>query len=127
MHDTPIKDVRHFYQVAAIQIRRELIELGQQCQCLAKPSSSEVDAEQVVVHELQQWALFHHGVDKLPSDQREVFDLIWYHDLNREEAADLLGVPMPQVRRLWRSARLSMHDLLDGGRFPEGRLLLPQK
>ena len=118
MHDTPIKDVRHFYQLAAIHIRRELIELGQQCQSLGKPSSSDVDAEQETLPELQQWALFHDGVDKLPNDQREVVDLIWYHELNRDEAADLLGVPMPQVRRLWRSARLSLHDLLDGGSFP---------
>lgn len=114
LHDTPIQDVRHFYQLAAIQIRRELIDLCRRCQGLAGYSRS----DSVVIEQLRQWTLFHNGVDSLPGDQREVFDLIWYHEMNRDEAAELLGVPMPQVRRLWRSARLSLHDLLDGGQFP---------
>jgi DNA-directed RNA polymerase specialized sigma24 family protein len=34
LHDTPIKDARHFYRLAALQIRRELIDLCNQCQTL---------------------------------------------------------------------------------------------
>lgn len=118
MHDTSIHDVRDFYRLAAIQIRRELIELCHHCQSLGDASCSDDPSKRVAVHELRQWARFHNGVDSLPDEQREVFDLIWYHEMNRDEAADLLGVPRPQVRRLWRSARLSLHDLLDGDRFP---------
>lgn len=118
LHDTAIKDVRHFYGLAAIQIRCELIELCHHCQGLGDPSSEDFRADRVAVNELQQWALFHNSVDALPGDQREVFELIWYHELNRDEAAELLGVPLPQVRRLWRSARLNLHDSLNGGSFP---------
>jgi RNA polymerase sigma-70 factor (ECF subfamily) len=118
LHDTAIKDVRHFYRLAAIQIRRELIELCHYCQGLGDPTFDDSRADRVAANELQQWALFHNSVDELPGDQREVFELIWYHEMNRDEAAQLLGVPLPQVRRLWRSARLNLHDVLNGGRFP---------
>jgi RNA polymerase sigma-70 factor (ECF subfamily) len=119
MHDTGIKDVRHFYRLAAIQIRRELIELCHDCQGLGDQSCNGSTPHWVAANELRQWALFHNSVDALPSDEREVFELIWYHEMNRDEAAELLGVPLRQVRRLWRSARLSLHDLLGGGSFPD--------
>lgn len=118
MHETAIEDVRHFYRLAAIQIRRELIELCHHCRRLGDRSSSHSASDRIAANELQEWALFHDSVDALPGDQREVVELIWYHEMNRDEAAELLGVPVPHVRRLWRSARLSLHDWLDGGRFP---------
>jgi RNA polymerase sigma-70 factor (ECF subfamily) len=118
MHDEPIHDVRHFYRLAAIQIRCELIQLCHYCQGLGDPSPTDAVTDRVAVDELRQWAFFHHCVDALPGDQREVFELIWYHELNRDETATLLAVPRPHVRRLWRSARVNLHDLLDGGRFP---------
>lgn len=117
LHDTPIKDVRHFYRLAAIQIRRELIDLCHQCQDLdlKGDESGRVEAsydESISVGELRRWALFHDSVDALPESEREVFELIWYHELGRTETAELLGEPVAEVRRLWRSARLKLHDLL---------------
>jgi RNA polymerase sigma-70 factor (ECF subfamily) len=119
LHDTPIKDVRQFYRLAAIQIRRELIELCRHCQDL-EPGSREASdgVERSSVEELRHWAQFHDSVDALPQPQREVFELIWYHEMDREQVAELLGVPLGQVRRLWRSARLSLHDYLGDGGFP---------
>jgi RNA polymerase sigma-70 factor (ECF subfamily) len=120
LHDTPIKDVRHFYRLAAIQIRRELTDLCRHCQDFEQGSSEEDDpVERISMEELRRWAQFHDSVDALPESQREVFELIWYHEMNREEAAELLGVPLREVRRLWRSARLSLHDLLGDGGFPK--------
>lgn len=118
LHDTPIKDVRHFYRLAAIQIRRELAELCRHCQDFeqAPPPGSD-EAERTSVHELRRWAQFHDSVDALPESQREVFELIWYHEMDREEVAELLDVPLGQVRRLWRSARLSLHRQLGDGGF----------
>jgi len=120
LHDTPIKDVRHFYRLAALQIRRELVDLCRHCQDFEPGSLERSDGlERTSVEELRHWAQFHDSVDALPEPQREVFELIWYHEMNREEAAELLGVPLGEVRRLWRSARLSLHDSLGDGGFPE--------
>ncbi len=99
LHDAPLKNVRHFYQLASLHIRRELTDL---CRSRGVPASGE----------LRQLAQFHDSVDKLPGDQREVFELIWYHELTRDEVAALLGLPVVKVKRLWRSARLGLHERL---------------
>jgi RNA polymerase sigma factor (sigma-70 family) len=106
LHDLPIKDVRHFYQMAAVEIRRELIEVCHACgsQSAADQSMSPAD--------LEQWAHFHQCVDELPSQQRDVFELLWYHELKQTDVAQLLKVSIKEVRRLWRDARLSLHDHL---------------
>ncbi len=100
LHATPVKDARHFYQLASLQIRRELIEI-----C----SQQESDDRQPFSR-LQH---FYDCVDRLPEKQREVFELIWYHEIPREEVAQLLGADVVEIRRLWRSARLALHDRLD--------------
>lgn len=96
----PIKDTRHFYQIASIEIRRELIDL-----CRRGKTSGN--------RELQQLAAFYDCVDSLPERQREVFELIWYHEIPRGDVAELLGAEVAEIKRLWRSARLTLHDRLE--------------
>jgi hypothetical protein len=96
----PIKDTRHFYQIASVEIRRELIDL-----CRRGESSGN--------RELLQLAEFYDCVDSLPESQREVFELIWYHEMSRGEVAELLAAEVVEIKRLWRSARLTLHDRLD--------------
>ena len=127
LYDTPIQDVRQFYRMAAFQIRRELVDLCNRCQTLEAPSPDprspeppavneyehdDASADSITVDSLRQWALFHDSVDALPDPEREVFELVWYHELTRTEAAQLLGLPVRNVRSLWRAARLQLHDLL---------------
>jgi DNA-directed RNA polymerase specialized sigma24 family protein len=57
------------------------------------------------------------GVDKLPDEQREVFDLLWYQELSQEEAAGVLGMSVPTVKRRWRDAKMELIDVL-GDNFP---------
>src|SRR5262249_53408538 len=56
-------------------------------------------------------------IGKLPEEQREAFDLLWYQELNQEEVARVLGVPVPTVKRRWRDAKLELIGLL-GDNFP---------
>ena len=60
------------------------------------------------------WTEFHEQVNRLPEEQREVFDLIWYQGLSFTEAAAVLGVAARTVTRRWHSALLAVHDALDG-------------
>ena len=57
---------------------------------------------------------FHTQVGKLPDEEREVFDLIFYLGLEQAEVAKRLGVSVPTVRRRWRAAKERLHDLLGG-------------
>ncbi|MFO0844469.1 MAG: hypothetical protein U0797_19080 [Gemmataceae bacterium] len=37
------------------------------------------------------WSEFHAAIEKLPAEEREVFDLLWYHELPQAEAAGAAG------------------------------------
>lgn len=136
LEEVQLVDVRHFYRLAALQIRRELIDLArhyhgpqgmgakhhtQRVSDAEGPTSAppaydpaEVSADP---QRMQQWAEFHECIGQLPAREREVFELLWYHDLPQQEVADLLGVSTRQIKRIWRAAKLQLHDQL-GGELP---------
>ena len=49
---------------------------------------------------------------RLPAEEREVFDLLWYEGLEQREAAACLGVPRATVQRHWLKARLRLKAIL---------------
>jgi RNA polymerase sigma-70 factor (ECF subfamily) len=67
---------------------------------------------------LAAWAEFHDRVDSLDDRLRTVFDLLWYQEKTQEEAAALLGVSVPTIKRDWREAKLALIEML-GDEFPE--------
>ncbi len=127
-----IVDSRHFYRLAALQIRRELIDLcrhyhgrhglgaNHQTQMHAAadntvaPPLHEVGQNSDDPQHMQQWSEFHESVDQLPENEREVFEMLWYHELPQEEVAKIVGLSVRQVKRIWRSAKLRLHDQLVG-------------
>ena len=46
-----------------------------------------------------------------------MFDLLWYQELSQQEAATLLGVSVPTVKRRWSDAKIELIDAL-GDNFP---------
>jgi RNA polymerase sigma-70 factor (ECF subfamily) len=120
--------VRDFVNLAAVQIRRELIDLarhydgpeGQGRHHASKTLLSHVDraADSDDPARLAAWTEFHDQIDGLPDEQKEVFHLLWYQGLPQAAAAALLGVSERVVKYRWRAARLALHDRL-GGRLPD--------
>ena len=127
--------VRSFINLAAVQIRRELIDLarhydgpegpGRHHASQAGSDGSEsppgrLDATNDTDDptRLSAWTEFHEQVGNLPDEEREAFDLLWYQGLTQSEAAALLGVTERVVKYRWRSARLKLHQRL-GGRLPD--------
>ena len=126
-----------FFKLAATQIRRELIDLarhhygpmgGGANHATAFRGSQDADPG-TPVHEragdlrdeparLALWTEFHQQIEKLPEEEREVFDLLWYQGLKQEEAADLIGVSTRTVKSRWRNARIHLHEAL-GGELPD--------
>ena len=122
----------HFFRLAALHLRRELIDLARSYfgpEGLAANYSSNVDAAAGqsaehnrldiadVTHEPSRvlaWAEFHEQVDNLPDVEREVFELLWYQGLSQVEVAKLLEISERSVRRHWRQARLQLHEALRG-------------
>ena len=114
--DVRPESLRHFFNLAAQQIRRELIDLARQHARL--DGQVELKAEVAADHDepstLAQWTEFHGKVEALPEDEREVFSLIWYEELTQAEVADLLKVSTRTVIRRWQHARYRLGQALYG-------------
>jgi RNA polymerase sigma factor (sigma-70 family) len=122
-----LTDARHFFRLAALQIRRELLDM---CRHYYGPLGAGANY-QTAMHDpaadrsqrpelsadpqkVQEWGDFHRHVGELPETEREVVDLLWYHELSQDEAARILGVSTRHVKRLWRSARLLLYSRMQG-------------
>lgn len=121
---------RHYYRLAAVQIRRELIDLarhyyGPQGQGAHHVSAAD-EGNSVTPevrdppdpssdpHRLAAWGEFHRQVSALPDEEREVFELLWYQGLSQAEAMKVLEMPERTLQRHWRSARLKLHEACQG-------------
>jgi RNA polymerase sigma-70 factor (ECF subfamily) len=126
-----------FHRLAALQVRRELIDLarhyfgaegpGRAHQSNAPRTSSQRDSPTPAYEaadvsgepsRLAAWTEFHQKADELPDEEREVFDLVWYQGLSYGEAAEVLKVSAKTVMRRYQAARLRLHDAV-AGRLPE--------
>ncbi len=120
-----------FYRLAATIIRRELLDLAKHyygphglganyasVDCgIASTSPAAAQTPPVLADDpggLEAWARFHDGIERLPDEERSVFDLLWYQQMPRAEAAALLNVSERTVKRRWASARLLLHQALEG-------------
>jgi RNA polymerase sigma factor (sigma-70 family) len=126
---------RDFFRLAAAQIRRELIDLARRYsgpEGLGAHHSTCAGSDSAIVspagarepsdatHEpgrLAAWTEFHRGIENLPEEDREVFDLLWYQGLTQAEAGAVLGVAERTVNRRWIAARLRLNEAL-GGQLP---------
>ena len=122
------ESVRHFFNLAAVQIRRELIDLGRKHfgpHGIGKNHHTDHqpgDGRGGTLHALEsepvdlaEWTEFHERAESLPAAEREVFDFLYYEGVSQEEAASILGCSVRTIRRRWNDAKLRLHgELTDG-------------
>ena len=102
--------VRHFFRLAAVQIRRELRDLSRHFygpegmgrhhhtdgQLRGDADSGRAAGDPVAATDgpatLAQWTEFHQAVERLPAEEREVVDLRLYGGLPLKDAAETLGI-----------------------------------
>ena len=106
---------RHFLHLAAVQIRRELIDLARhhRKRTHQMPLGEEDSAVDPLAQipdqadgtaEFDRWCSFHENVENLPVEEREVVGLIFYHGWTQVQVAELFGISDRTVRRHWREA-----------------------
>lgn len=117
---------RDFFGLAALQMRRELIDLarhffGPRGHGANHESGSDerlldagVKSEPNQPDVLAQWAELHEHIGKLPEEQREIVDLIFYQGLNQAETAEVLSVSVRTVQRRWHAVLLKLNEFLEG-------------
>jgi RNA polymerase sigma factor (sigma-70 family) len=141
LSETHPASVTDFFRLAAVAIRRELLDLakhyygprgmGANHASVARSPLSDDDspvAWEAVHHDeprhLAAWTEFHEQVSRLPDDERVLFDLLWYQELSQAEAAALLDVSERTVKRRWAAARLRLQEALGAWMPQEGKELV---
>lgn len=122
-----VESVRHFFNLAGVQIRRELLDLkkhhfgveggGTNHHTDHQPSDEQGGSLHARIEEpddISTWSEFHEHVDRLPEEQKEVVTLLFYEGLTQEEASVILGVSERTIKRRWQEAKLKLHKDLSG-------------
>ncbi len=132
LSDQTPSDPRHFYRLAAVQIRRELIDMARRYRGplgiganhatvlgVSSKNGEETPSNPLDVggqthdpRKLNDWTELHEHVAALPDKERECVDLLLYNGLSQREAAELMGVDERTIKRYWQKARLQLHKLL---------------
>jgi RNA polymerase sigma factor (sigma-70 family) len=127
-----VATVHEFFQLAAREMRRELLSLvkryrgkapvtGAACNDQStgnpRPGLPDVGESTLRPDRLALWTEFHGRVESLPPNERAVFNLIWYQGLTQADAAVLLRVPRASVQRRWLAARLRLQAALPAETF----------
>jgi RNA polymerase sigma-70 factor (ECF subfamily) len=112
---------RNFFALASRHLRYELLDLKRHYRAVNAlyHSNGKADNSVTPAHEpidaapswdeLEAWCEFHRKIDELPKEEREVVDLHFYQGLTKAEVAELLGVHVRTVHRLWNSALQGLH------------------
>ena len=121
-----VESVRHFFNLAAVQVRRELLDLakhhfgpeggGANHHTDGQPADDDGGSIHDSADEpddLSGWSEFHALVEKLPEDELEVVNLLYYEGLTQEEAANVLGISLRTIKRRWQSAKVRLHEELN--------------
>jgi len=136
-HQQP-ESVRHFYNLAALQIRPELIDrarhhLGPQGFGANHHTNGEgkaPDDPDGILHgcpdrhasdSLVDLLTFHEVVQALLPQERELVNLLCYQELTQQEVADVLDMPLRTLKRRWQAVRLKLAKVLKGTTLEQNR------
>lgn len=126
---TKPESVLHFRRLAALQIRRELIDLARHymgpeghgakhhTDKVGKVDDGDKSLQKKALNEeksLRVWTEFHELAEALPEQELEAFDLLYYDGLSQEDAAALMGISVRTMKRRWQSARLKIAEAMEG-------------
>jgi RNA polymerase sigma factor (sigma-70 family) len=113
------RTAREFYGLAALQIRRVLLDMARKP---PQPTTFGQDDQNVRLkgpdtndpRRLAIWTEFHRQVDALPTEDRELADLLYYQELSQDQVAEILGVDKSTVKRRWRAVRQKLRTVVKG-------------
>lgn len=128
--EVPLESTCQYLYFAAAQIRRRLIDLarhhatkksmegncvtpdadrpGSMVEACAASSSNNDPSR------LLRWREFHEAIERMPLQEREVWDLVWYHKFSQDEVARLLNISVRTVKRRWNKAGIWLFEAMDG-------------
>lgn len=121
--EPPPATTRAFFNLAAMEIRRELLDLARSARAARRGGDRQVhntSAEDGLTdnrdlpEDLERWEAFHEAVARLPAEEQEVMGLAFYHGWTQARIATFVQVSERTVARRWHSACLQLQTLLNG-------------
>ena len=125
---TEVQSIRHFFSLAAVQVRRELVDLSRKYfgpeglgsnhhtdHRSPDEAGGSLHRHAAEPDNIEDWTAFHEQVDALPDEERAVVDLLFYDGLQQEEAATLLDISVRTLRSRWQRAKLRLGGELNDG------------
>ena len=130
LSEVSLESATHFFNLAATQIRRTLIDLARRCSgpegmganhhsdgaggqgSGLRAAVERAEDELTGPETLPEWSAFHEAVSQLPDEQRQVFELRWYSGLSHAEAQKLLELAERTYFRRFHGARVALHGML---------------
>ena len=126
--NTEVESVLHFFNLAGLQIRRELLDLKKHHfgpeghgsnhhtdRQAPDDAGGTLYATSDEPEDISMWGEFHARVDKLPDELKEVVNLLFYEGLTQEEGSVVLGVSLRTLKRRWQEAKLRLHEVSSEG------------
>jgi RNA polymerase sigma-70 factor (ECF subfamily) len=133
LQDMTPSSAPHFLHLAALEVRRELIDLARHYKnrrdlISLSPPGGGSDSDGPAGPDLEDgtsrdpsrlgaWTELHEAIGRLPEKPRAVCELLWYQGLSQAEVAQLLGVCVRTVKNHWMEARVRLCEEL-GDRMP---------
>ncbi len=119
-----VDTVRYFFNLAGMQIRRTLLDLAKHHfgpegaaanhHTDHQPADDKGGSLRKVGEQpddIEAWTEFHQQVERLPLDEQEVVNLLFYEGLQQEQAAAVLGISYSTLKRRWQAARLRLQGI----------------
>ncbi len=119
------QNAREFLALAALQIRRELLDLIRKYYGPHGLAANHESADGIGFNSredeekgdlslepcsLAQWTELHQQIDALPEDEREVVGLVYYQGLSQSQAAEILNISVRTIQRRWHAALCKLHN-----------------
>jgi RNA polymerase sigma factor (TIGR02999 family) len=116
--------VQDFFRLAARRIRWLLLDVARQADRAGQKSRDDRQPVESYYNSARSdlprgLAELYQQIEGLPTHEREVVDLLYFHGLSQTEAATHMGVTERSVRRYWTFARARLFNALKDNLPPE--------
>jgi RNA polymerase sigma factor (sigma-70 family) len=104
-------------RLSALHIRYELIDLARQHSARPLTFSGQLHAPDPAASpvDVAYWQEIHQHLSQLPAEERDLFDLLYYQGLTKEQTASLLKLSLSTLKRRWIAARENLGRWLQVG------------